>query len=211
MLDRLLRFVTGSPAFQFLRSVTPFEFLPDAELEQLADLVSIEYHARDSTLFVQGQSTVNGVYVVMKGSLELVDEAAGGAAPRTLAVGQTYGGACLLTNDGVATFTVRALEDAFLYVIPRSRFLEACAVHRELHDFFTESLGPRMLERVGVHLRQKWLVSPADGDAVGFSRMVGEICDRDVAWCSSDEPIRDAAQRMSSRRCHTLLDRKSVV
>ena len=35
MLDRLLQFVTGSPAFQFLRGVTPFEFLPDDELERL--------------------------------------------------------------------------------------------------------------------------------------------------------------------------------
>ena len=207
MLDRLLRFVTGSPAFQFLRSVTPFEFLPDPELEQIADLVSIEYHARGSTLFVQGQSTVSDVYVVMKGSLELVDEAAGDAAPRTVAVGQTYGGGCLLTNQGVATYTVRAPEDVFLYVIPRGRFLEACAVHGELHDFFTESLGPRMLERVGVRLRQKWLMSAADGDAVGFGRTVGEICDRDLAWCSSDEAIRDVARRMAARRCHTLLVR----
>jgi CBS domain-containing protein len=207
MLDRLLRFVTGSPAFQFLRSVTPFEFLPDPELEQIADLVSIEYHARGSTLFVQGQSTVSDVYVVMKGSLELVDEAAGDAAPRTVAVGQTYGGGCLLTNQGVATYTVRAPEDVFLYVIPRGRFLEACAVHGELHDFFTESLGPRMLERVGVRLRQKWLMSAADGDAVGFGRTVGEICDRDLAWCSSDEAIRDVARRMAARRCHTVLVR----
>ena len=34
--------------------------------------------------------------------------------------------------------------------VPGALFLEACARHREFHDFFAESLGPRMLERVGV-------------------------------------------------------------
>ena len=76
MLDRLLHFVTGSPAFQFLRSVTPFDFLPDADLERISDALSIEYHPRGSTLFAQGQSAVTDVYVVMKGSLELLDDAA---------------------------------------------------------------------------------------------------------------------------------------
>ncbi len=206
MLDRLLHFVTGSPAFQFLRSVTPFDFLPDAELGRISDSLSIEFHPRGSTLFAQGQSTLNDLYVVMKGSLELVNDAAGsGAQPRLLGVGQTYGGACILTNDAIASLTVRLPEDTFLYTLPKSVFLEACAHHPEFHDFFAGSLGPRMLERVGVSLRQKWLMTSPDPDSVGFSRTVGEICDRDVARCSCEESIREAARRMTVRRCHTLL------
>jgi len=207
MLDRLLHFVTGSPAFQFLRSVTPLDFLPDAELERISDALSIEYHPRGTTLFAQGQSVVKDVYVVMKGSLELVDEAAGSVQPRLLGVGQTYGGACILTNKGTALFTVRASADTFLYAVPGSLFLEACARHREFHDFFAESLGPRMLERVGVTLRQKWLSASPDPDSVGFTRTVGEICDRDVAWCSTEDSIQEAAHRMSARRRQTLLVR----
>ncbi|HSD18421.1 MAG TPA: DUF294 nucleotidyltransferase-like domain-containing protein [Anaeromyxobacter sp.] len=208
MLDRLLHFVTGSPAFQFLRSVTPFDFLPDADLERISDALTIEYHPRGSTLFAQGQSAVTDVYVVMKGSLELLDDAAVPASQlRAVGLGQTYGGACVLTNGGIALFTVRALEDTFLYAVPGPLFLEACARHREFHDFFAESLGPRMLERVGARLRQKWLLTTPDPDSVGFSRTVGEICDREVAWCSRDESVREVALRMTVRRCHTLLVR----
>jgi CBS domain-containing protein len=208
MLDRLLHFVTGSPAFQFLRSVTPFDFLPDAELERLSDALAIEYHPRGSTLFVQGQSALKDVHVVLTGALELVDDAAGaGTPPRRLGVGESYGGACLLTNGGGALFTVRAADDTFVYAIPGPLFLEACARHRELHDFFSESLGPRMLERVGVSLRQKWLLASPDPDSVGFSRTVGEICDREVVGCEAGEAIRDVALRMGVKRCHTLLVR----
>ncbi|HVP69177.1 MAG TPA: DUF294 nucleotidyltransferase-like domain-containing protein [Anaeromyxobacteraceae bacterium] len=211
MLDRLLHFVTGSPAFQFLRSVTPFDFLPDAELEAISEALSIDYHPRGSTLFAQGQSSVEDLHVVMKGALELVDEAAGGSAPaRELRVGQTFGGACILTNEGVASYTVRAAEDTFLYAVPRALFLEAAARHREFHDFFTESLGPRMLERVGVSLRQKWLMTTGDPDSAGFSRTVGEICDRDVVWCMADEPIREVARRMATRRRRALLVRSAA-
>jgi CBS domain-containing protein len=206
MLDRLLHFVTGSPAFQFLRSVTPFDFLPDAELERVSDALSIDYHPRGATLFAQGQSVLADLHVVLKGSLELVDEAVGdGATARVLGVGATYGGTCILTNESVATHTVRAAEDTFLYAVPRSLFLEACGAHREFHDFFAERLGPRMLERVGVTLRQKWLVGAPDPDAVGFTRTVGEICDRDVGWCAPGDTIRDVAQMLAAGRRRALL------
>jgi CBS domain-containing protein len=205
MLDRLLHFVTGSPAFQFLRSVTPFDFLPDPELERVSEALSIDYHPRGATLFAQGQSALADVHVVLKGSLELIDEAVGGAAARVLGVGETYGGTCILTNESVAAHTVRAAEDTFLYAVPRSVFLETCGAHREFHDFFAERLGPRMLERVGVTLRQKWLVGSRDPDAAGFTRTVGEICDREVGWCAQGDAIREVAQRLAAGRRRALL------
>ena len=67
-----------------------------------------------------------------------------------------------------------------------------------------------MLERVGARMRQKWLLASPDPDSAGFSRTVGEICDREVAWCSREESIRDVAHRMTVRRCHTLLVRDAV-
>jgi CBS domain-containing protein len=206
MLDRLLHFVTGSPAFQFLRSVTPFDFLPDAELKAVTDALSLEYHGSDTTLFVQGQSAVNDLFVVLKGSLELVDESGGSGAPsRILDVGQTYGAGCILSNGGVALFTVRAHQDTFLYALPKPLFLQLCSRHREFHDFFADGLGPRMLERVGLTLRQKWLVPAPEPDALGLGRTVGEVCARELTWCGSEESIRDAAQSMLARRAPTLL------
>jgi len=211
MLDRLLHFVTGSPAFQFLRSVAPFDVLPDAELERLCDALSIEYHPRGSTLLVQAQSGVRDLTVVVKGALELHDDAAAPAVPpRAVGLGQTSGGPCLLTNGGVSLFTVRAAEDTFLYAVPGPLFLEACGRHPELHDFFAESLGPRALERAGASLRQKWLLASPDPDSVGFSRTAGEVCDREVAWCAHEEPLREVAQRMSVRRRPTLLVRDAA-
>ena len=207
MLD-LLRFVTASPAFQFLRATTPFDFLPDTELERLDDALSIAYFPKGSTLFAQGQSAVKDLYVVMSGALELVDEAAGPSdSPRVRGVGEVYGSACLLTNDGTATVTVRASEDTFLYVLPGRVFLEACARHREFRDFFDERLGPRLLRRAGESLRQKWLWTSPEPDSVGFSRPIRDLCDRGVPWCSSQEPIREVAHRMSVRRCRSLLVR----
>jgi CBS domain-containing protein len=209
MLDRLLQFVTGSPAFQFLRSVTPFDALPDADLERLSEALSIDYWPRGSTIFAQGQSAVKDLHVVLKGSLEIVDEAAGeGVRPRLAGVGETYGAACLLANDGVARFTVRALEDTFLYAVPAPLFHEACARSPEFHAFFAEALGLRDLERTaGARGRQRWLAAASGPDLVGFSRSVGDLCDRAVAWCGAADPIREAARQLASRRCRALLVR----
>jgi CBS domain-containing protein len=219
MLERLLHFVTGSPAFQFLRSVTPFDFLSDPELKRATDALTIEYHAVGSTIFVQGQSQVSDVYVVLKGALEVIkgspevvddpvsqgDPDQQGSVSRLLGVGQAYGAASILTNGGIALSTVRAHQDTFLYALPKSLFLELCTAHREFHDFFADALGPRMLERVGLTLRQKWLVGVPESDALRFGLTVGEICARDLTWCDASASIREAAQRMLSRRVPTLL------
>ena len=219
MLERLLHFVTGSPAFQFLRSVTPFDFLSDSELKRATDALTIEYHAVGSTLFVQGQSEVSDLYVVLKGALEVIkgspevvddpvsqgDPGTQGSVSRLLGAGQAYGAAAILTNGGIALSTVRAHQDTFLYALPKPLFLELCTAHREFHDFFADALGPRMLERVGLTLRQKWLVGVPESDALRFGLTVGEICARELTWCHAAESIRDAAQRMLSRRVSTLL------
>ncbi len=205
MLDRLLHLVTGSPAFQFLRSVAPFDALPDEELSALADALGIEYHARGAALFTQGQSQVRDLYVVMKGALEAVDES--GAAPyrTTLGVGQTFGGGCLLLNGGVALLTVAAAQDVFLYTLPGPLFLDLCRRRREVHDFFADSLGPAMLERAGVALRQRWLVPAAEPGSVSFNRRVGEVCARTCPRVLSSESLRTAAQRLVREQARALL------
>ncbi|MBI5543717.1 MAG: CBS domain-containing protein [Deltaproteobacteria bacterium] len=206
MLDRLLHLVTGSPAFQFLRSVAPFDALPDNELAAIADQLGIEYHARGAALFTQGQSQVKDLYVVMKGSLEVVDEQSGATPYRgTLGVGQTFGGSCLLLNGGVALLSAKAAQDVFLYTLAGRAFLDLCSRRREIHDFFADSLGAGMLERVGIALRQRWLVPRADPSSVAFNRRVGEVCARACPRCSPADSLRDAAQRMQRERCRTLL------
>jgi CBS domain-containing protein len=210
MLDRLLQFVTGSPAFQFLRSVAPLDLLPDDELGRLADAAGIDYHARGSVLLVRGQSAVTDVLVVTQGALEVSEDGPRAGAPRRLGAGEIHGGACLLANDGIARATVRAAEDTFLYALPAAAFLEACARHRELRDFFTGGLGGGRLERVGASLRRKWLVAGSEPGVAAFGRSVGELCDRDVAWCAADEPVREVARRMTAERRHTLLVRDAA-
>jgi CBS domain-containing protein len=208
MLDRLLHFVTGSPAFQFLRSVAPFDLLPDAELERLADALCIEYHPRGGTVTVQAQSAVKDLYVVVKGALEAHDDAGGPATPpRAVGLGQTIGGACLLSNGGAALFTVRATEDTFLYAVPGPLFLDTCRSHDGFREFFARSPGPREPELGGASLRRRWLLAPPEPDAVGFTRTAGALCDRDLAWCEPGEPLREVARRMSVRRRPTLLVR----
>jgi CBS domain-containing protein len=208
MLDRLLHFVTGSPAFQFLRSVTPFDLLPDADLERLADALAIEYHPRGSTVLVQGQSAVKDVYVVVKGALHAHDDAAGpGGAPRAVGLGETLGGACILSNGGVAQFTVRASEDTFLYGVPGPLFLEACRRHPAFRERFVGEPAPVAPERGAPGLHQRWLLSGPDADAVGFTRTVGALCDRGLEWCGPDEAIRDVARRMGARRRPAVLVR----
>ena len=187
MLDRLLHFVTGSPAFQFLRSVTPFDFLPDAELERLADALCIEYHPRGSTLLVQAQSAVKDLHVVVKGALELARRR-GARRARSRAhvgLGQTYGGACLLTNGGVAFSPCVPWRTPSSMPCPGRSSSRPARGTAAFHDFFAGSPGPRLLERVGASLRQRWLLASPDPGRGRLQPHRRRVCDRDVAWCAA--------------------------
>jgi CBS domain-containing protein len=130
---------------QFLMDLAPFSRLPEEELEQVANQASIKKYPKKTTLSVQGRTTLECVYIIKKGSLELFYEIEN---KKTLSAllqpGEIFGGIYILMNAGLSVRTVQTVDDATLYSLPQNVFLELCARHDFFYDYFAEKFRDRM-------------------------------------------------------------------
>ncbi|HSO17945.1 MAG TPA: cyclic nucleotide-binding domain-containing protein, partial [Desulfosarcina sp.] len=118
--------VTGQ-ARDFLSRILPFSFLSEADLDDMVAKLYLIHHNPETVLFVQGQSRIDYLYIIQKGSAELYYEQAGAKSLKGyLGEGDTYGGISMLMNDGVSIRTLRVEEEAYLYALPREHFMRLC-------------------------------------------------------------------------------------
>ena len=130
---------------QFLMDLAPFSELPKEDLSQVASQASIKKYPKKTTLSVQGRTTLDCVYIIKKGSLELFYEIEN---KKTLSAllqqGEIFGGIYILMNAGLSVRTVQTAEDATLYSLPQKVFLDLCARHDFFYDYFAEKFRDRM-------------------------------------------------------------------
>ena len=131
--------------YQFLSDTPPLSGLPEKELRQVAAQMSVETFPKDTVLAVQGKTKLEKIYIIKEGSLELFYETGGEKELIGLIKpGEILGGICILMNDGNMIRTLRVVDDATLYTLPREEFVEICTRHRFLYEYFAANFRKRM-------------------------------------------------------------------
>ena len=134
--------------YQFLSHLPPFSELPQNELLQVAGEMSVEVFPKNIVLSVQGKTKLESVYFIKKGSLELFYDFDGKKElTGFLKPGEIFGGLCILMNAGISIRTVKIVEDATLYTLPEKVFLEICARHNFLYQYFAAKFRKRMSDK----------------------------------------------------------------
>ncbi|MGD9235121.1 MAG: DUF294 nucleotidyltransferase-like domain-containing protein [Desulfobacterales bacterium] len=200
--------VAAGQALHFLHELAPFSFLPQADLEKMAAAVSIINYPKDTILFAQGHSKIDYLYIIQKGAAERYFEENDKKSLRgMLGEGDMYGGISMLVNDGVAIRTLRLIEDSYFYILPKELFLEACQKHGTFSDFFTDTLGKRMLDRsyaeiIAHNRRAREQVTDF------FNRPVESIYNKNLVFCDQNMPIQAAAAVMSEHNTSSIFVRE---
>ena len=134
-------------AFQFLAGVPVFAALPRVEIEKVAEAVTIKNYAKDHVFALQGQTKIDGVYVVQKGSFSLFDEKNG---DRKLAgfikPGEVFGGITILMNAGISLRTVVVDQDIQGYIIAESVFKDLCNRYTKFYEYFLENFSKNIFD-----------------------------------------------------------------
>jgi CBS domain-containing protein len=195
--------VTGQ-ARDFLSRVVPFSFLAEADLDDMVSKLSLIHHNPGTVLFVQGQSRIDYLYIIQKGSAELYYEQAGEKSLKGyLGEGDTYGGISMLLNEGVSIRTLRVEEEAYLYALPRDHFMRLCTKCAAFSDYFTDTFGKRMLDRSYAEIFARRIL-PKDEAVHVFNVSVARLMNRDILSCNHHTPVQQAAILMSRRRCSSI-------
>jgi CBS domain-containing protein len=172
----------------FLGSHPPFDGLAPDELARVAAVTETEVSARGKTIFSQGAGPVTNLWVVRTGSVEIIHD---GRILDLLGPGELFGHASMIS--GLPTgFEARAGEDTVCYRVPAD-VMRPLLARPEVLRFVARSIvaGPRVSAPAA---------DPGELRAAMLIRTPPLLC-------RGDEPIREAAKRMTAEGATAILVR----
>lgn len=182
----------------FLSRIPPFSFLPEEELRSIAPDISSAFFSRDTVVFVQGETRIDGLYVIYKGAAErFFEENQTKTLSSVLGEGEIFGGISMLVNDMLAVRTLRTIEDTLFFKVPHKAFFDLCRRYEAFSEFFTDAFGKRMMDRTYAAVIAKSTPHLAESLPL-LNQPVAGICSRRLVVCPSDVSIRKAAELMSA-------------
>ena len=163
----------------FLGSYPPFDAVDGDELARIAAVTETEVSPRGKAIFPQGAGPVEHVWVVRSGSVEVVYD---GRVLDLLGPGELFGHASMIS--GLPTgFEARAAEDTVCYRIP-SDVIRPLLAQPDVLRFVARSIMARAVPATSAEQVQV---------------RVATLIRTPPLLCQRDEPIREAARRMTEQ------------
>jgi CBS domain-containing protein len=195
----------NNQACQFLSNLPPFSFLPEEEIEKMSSELSTVSHPKDVFLLIQGQSKVEYLHIIKKGTVERYYRDRNKELMREgLREGDFFGGISMLLHDGISVCMFRTTEDSDLYLMPKQRFLDTCSRYASFSNYFTDMLGKWMLDRSYATAIVKTM-QPAEESPQIFNQAVENIFTKKIISCDTNTSIQEAAGMMGRNRCSSIL------
>ena len=136
-----------SQIFSFLSNMPHFSLLPESDLEKITAAVTERKHPKGTVLAVKGETRIENIFIVTKGSLSLHDEKKGEwKLIGYIKAGEVFGGITILMNSGISLQTVMAETDCRGYLIPAALFQELCTRHKAFFDYFIENFSHNIFD-----------------------------------------------------------------
>lgn len=202
--------ISTSQLVHFLCRYPPFSFLPEDELRALTPHISRVAFPADTVVFTQGDSQVDGLYVIQSGAAERYFEQ--NRVKTLLGVigeGEMFGGISMLVNGMRAVRTLRTVEETVFCKLDPAVFFDVCRRHDAFREFFTDAFGKRMLDRSYAAILAKGAAPRVESTAF-YHQVAYDVCTRSLVSCSGDLPVQMAADIMSRRRCSSIFVRDAA-
>ncbi len=167
---------------RFLKSVHPYDALPDTVLADIAQQIEVWEVDEDSEVYDLGH-TLPGVFLIYEGQVEISDE--NGAVVSQLGLRNSFGERGLL-KDGKAATKARAHSPSVLIVLPPDLVRELIDGHEIVSKFFDRSRGDRA------------------GPQSLATSAIDTLMAHNPATCPPATPVQDAARIMRDKRISSL-------
>ncbi|WP_347158872.1 DUF294 nucleotidyltransferase-like domain-containing protein [Pontibacter chitinilyticus] len=197
-----------SEQLQFLKTVKPFDKLPDDVLQGVIDLLQEVRYTKDTALYYQEVTKMKGVDLIAEGEYEafFYDSEQNKRVVEHHTRGYCYGGLSVLLNRKRSLRSVIAKKGTVVYFLPRRDFRALCQAYEEFFHFFTTEFGKRMLDDEYSHFvkrptafEQNYIAS----DQL-YSRKIESVEYRELVSCPADTPIYKVARWMAEQKVSCL-------
>jgi CBS domain-containing protein len=181
----------------FLEKIPPFQFLPPAELRNLARSMTLEYFPKNTVILTAGRQVSEALYIVQKGAVKLgIRTNVGKELVLDMrSEGEVFGLLSMMGRD-VARLDVVALEDTLCYSIPAEDIEELIEKHREVSEYFVRTSITRYMDRSLEELRTQVNLM-GNAEQLLYSLGVGDVARHQAILCPKSATICEAAKAAS--------------
>ncbi len=188
----------------------PFSLLSREEFDAISLHLSYESVAADTVLLIQEITVVDKFRVIISGSARFYFEFNFvETLKRHMQKGNSFGGISILLNEGIATKTLRVLEDSVFLTLDAGHFLTLCEKNDRFTEFFTTAFGKSMINRTyaGIISRQ---IKDKELNLPFFNQPISAMYRPVLAECHRYASIKTAAQKMAETNSSALLVRSDT-
>jgi CBS domain-containing protein len=202
---------------EFLRSVEPFNLLPEHVLEEVAGQLNETKYNKDTVIYQQETSKLRGIDIIVEGEYEsfFYDSSQNKRLLEHHFSGYCFGGISLLLNRKQSIRTVVAKKGTRIFFLHRRDFRSLCKTYDDFFQHFTSEFGRMMLNDEFAHFFKRPVSFEESYIASEqlYSRKIESIEYRDIISCSSDTPIFEAAKTMAQHKisCIFIRDQNSAI
>jgi len=192
----------------FLKSVEPFNLLPEDVLVGLADLLEEIKYRKETQIYQQSTSKLKYLDIIVEGSYQtfFYDTDYNKQLPEVYGEGTCYGGLSILLNKKRSIKTVFAIKGTLVYALPRRDFRSICQAYEGFFHYFTARYGQKMLDDTYAHF-VKTKPDPEENFIVAdqmFSNKIEALETREIVSVPYTTPIYIAAQHMAAGKVSCL-------
>ncbi len=183
----------------------PYSLLTSEEFDSIRAHLHYETAKKNEVLLVQELTNVDKFRLVISGVARFYFEFNfTETLKRDLCEGDSFGGISILLNEGIATKTLRVVEDTKLLTLDANHFLKLCEKNEAFTEFFTRAFGKSMVNRTyaGIISRQ---VKDKELNLPFFNQPISAMYRPIIATCTKDTSIKTAAQMMARTHSSSLL------
>lgn len=190
--------------YDFLKDYPPFSFVEKSELLNISSSIFVLYYETGSLIFNQGESPPNFFYVVREGAVQLYDE----YKTKKILIdvcdeGDIFGIRPLISIDQKYTLTAVVSEEALVYKIPTSSFVNIMRTNKGVDKYFTSSFAAGIRNPYIKHNKQIIFDSGENEESITEIQTVQ--INRKPITCTIDTNIREAAKIMREHSVGSLV------
>ncbi|AKD03934.1 DUF294 domain-containing protein [Pontibacter korlensis] len=193
---------------EFLKTVKPFNILPEEVLAGVADLLQEVRYTKDTAIYHQEATKMKGVDIIVEGEYEafFYDSEQNKRVVLHHQSGYCYGGISVLLNKKRSLRSVIAKKGTVVYFLPRRDFKQICQAYEEFFHHFTAEFGRLMLNDEFAHFVKRPTAFEENYIASDqlYSRKIESLVYRDLVACSAHTPVYEAARLMAEKKVSCL-------
>jgi CBS domain-containing protein len=190
-------------ALKFLENTLPFHFLDQGELMNVANLLTTEFHPKDSVILRQDGPPSDALRLIKSGSVKVTIESEQNTEGilDIKGVGDNFGFLSMAGGEQQKTNVV-ALEDTHCYVLKKEHVFRLLKSNPAIADYFLAYLS-KYVAQAFEEIRHRSLFNEGSERNL-FTTPVGEVA-VEVVSAPGELTIREAAQMMAGRKISSLI------